>query len=73
MYHLRAPLDLSQIFTARPAPASVVKKFDDRDPLPGEYIYEWSIGPTTADRRPYNSAVFMSNYTSNLSTFYDLM
>jgi hypothetical protein len=67
-----APLDLSQFFTMRPVPPSVLKKFHDRDPLPREYVCEWAIGPITADRRPYNSTVWMSNYTSTFSTFYDL-
>lgn len=63
-----APLDLGQFFTERPAG----ERYNNRDATPGELIYEWWIGPITAEDRPYNSTVWMSNYTSQYAKHFDL-
>ena len=67
-----APLDLSRFFTSRPAPPEVLRRYENRDPLPGETLYEWSLGLLTADTRPFNSTFFMFNITSTYSHIYDL-
>jgi hypothetical protein len=67
-----APIDQTRIFTERPTPPDVLKKFHNRDPLPGELLFEWSMGSLTAQSLPYNSTFWMSNYTSAFSKIFDL-
>lgn len=67
-----APIDHAQFFTSRPTPPDILKKYNYRDPLPGELLYEWAMGPLTGSLRPYNSTVWMSNYTSEFSKIFDL-
>jgi hypothetical protein len=67
-----APIDHTRYFTARPTPPDILKKYSNRDPLPGELLYEWAMGPLTANIRPYNSTVWMSSYTSQFSRIFDL-
>lgn len=67
-----APIDTTQFFTTRPMPPDIIRKYDNREALVGELLYEWSMGPLTASIRPYNSTVWMSSYTSEYSNIYDL-
>ncbi|KAM7212649.1 hypothetical protein V8F06_011977 [Rhypophila decipiens] len=66
-----APVDESSFFASRPYPASVLNRFDNRDPFKDEYVYEWFMGHITAENRPFNSTAWMSNYTSKVSHGYD--
>lgn len=67
-----APIDDARFFTTRPSPPDILKKYNNRDPLPGELLYEWSLGSLSGSSRPYNSTFWGSNYTSTFSKIYAL-
>lgn len=67
-----APLDLDRFLTIRPMPSDVMHIYENRQALPGELLYEWSVGLLTASLRPFNSSFFLSNYKSVFSRLYDL-
>lgn len=67
-----APIDVDRYFTTRPIPPEYLRRYYDRDPLPGEQLFEWSLGPMTGSLGSLNSTIRQSNYTAKFSNGIDL-
>ena len=67
-----APIDGDRYSTTRPIPPDFSRRWYDRDPLPGEQLLEWFLGPMTGSLGSLNATVQQSNYKVMFSTGIDL-
>lgn len=67
-----APIDADRYFTTRPVPPEFSRRYYNRDPLPGEQLLEWFLGPMTGSLGSLNSTTQQSNYKVMFSTGIDL-
>lgn len=67
-----APLDGERYFTTQPMPPEYLRRYHQRDPLPGEQLLEWFLGPTAGGPRPFNSTIHQSSKQVIFSTGIDL-
>jgi hypothetical protein len=67
-----APIDADRYFTTGPIPLGFSRRYYNRDPLPGEQLLEWFLGPMTGSLGSLNSTTQQSNYKVMFSTGIDL-
>jgi len=63
-----APIAGDRYFRARPIPPEFLRRYYDRESLPGEQLFEWFLGPMTGSLGSLNSTIRQSNYSVMFST-----
>jgi hypothetical protein len=67
-----SPIDTDRYFTSRPIPTEYLRRYYDRDPLPGEQLLQWFLGPMLGPLGLLNSTAQDSDYIVKFSTGIDL-